>query len=342
MSRLNLSGPGDLIAAVPFLLGFYPSDSLVLVTQDADSARLGLVVRADLVPPGAVPELAATLCCPLVSQKVIATFLIIVGGMDHSSASPPHRELVEGMSRALRQDGIDVVHALWTPSATAGAQWRCYDDPDCSGVVADQSSSPVAAAAAAAGAVTFASREEMAALLTPAVDETVLARRADRLRAEAVASLCSAHRLVAHRAQRGFADLQRALRAAHEGHLPVSDDEVVALALALSDHHVRDACLSFCMGEDAPAADRLWLALTRGTPPPFRAEPAVLLAFAAVIRGDGAMADIALCCADAAEPGHRVARLLSWAIQLGLPPKRMRNLAVDAADDARQCLLFDE
>ena len=51
--RLRLREPGELVAAVPHLLGFVPTDSLVLaaVHDDDGRPRLGAVVRVDLPPP---------------------------------------------------------------------------------------------------------------------------------------------------------------------------------------------------------------------------------------------------------------------------------------------------
>jgi len=48
-TELRLRGPADLIAAVPYLLGFQPSDSLVLVGLD----RGRLVVTAHAALPAA-------------------------------------------------------------------------------------------------------------------------------------------------------------------------------------------------------------------------------------------------------------------------------------------------
>jgi hypothetical protein len=46
-TRVRLTDPSELIAAVPHLLGFHPRDSLVVISLDR--RRLGMTLRADLV-----------------------------------------------------------------------------------------------------------------------------------------------------------------------------------------------------------------------------------------------------------------------------------------------------
>ena len=65
-------------------------------------------------------------------------------------------------------------------------------------------------------------------------------------------------------------------------------------------------------GPAAAAAEQLWAALVRELPDPEAAEPAALLAVSALLRGDGALANVALDRAEQAWPGHRLTRLLRW------------------------------
>ena len=100
---------------------------------------------------------------------------------------------------------------------------------------------------------------------------------------------------------------------------------VVALALALADPLVRDAALVRCAAPGAESAEQLWAALTRETPDPEAAEPAALLAACALLRGDGALAGIALDRAEQAWPGHRLTGLLRAAWQAGMAPDQVRE-----------------
>jgi hypothetical protein len=194
----------------------------------------------------------------------------------------------------------------------------------------------MAAATVAAGAVTFASREELAGLLTPDPAEA-LARRG-RLLAAADAEHPLDPATAALRVQR----LGQLHAAAAGGALVLDDAGVVEVASALCDHRVRDGCLAWSVGAGGAAAEQLWLALVRATPAPERAEPAALLACTAYLRGDGALAGLALEVALAACPEHALAGLLRAALDGGLPPDLLRSVARDAAAAAGAVLGFDE
>lgn len=321
--RIRLSDPAELIAAVPHLLGFHPHDSVVLLALHGK--RLGLTLRADLVDDAQAPQLAEQLLLPIARQRPTGVALIVIGGDLTPDDDPPHRALVDVLDDMLTSAGLPLVHAAWTAQTTGGAPWRCYDDPLCAGTVSDPGASPLAAATVAAGAVTFGSREEMVALLA-GEDPATLQRRSVLLdAADADHPMSSA--LVAQR----FAQLRELHRAAAAGNVALSDKVVTEVASALCDHRVRDACLPWCSGPGAVAAERLWMALVRATPAPERAEPAALLALVAYLRGDGALAGVALDAALQACPQHSLSGLLRAALDGGLPPEVLRSVAADAA-----------
>src|SRR5690606_40842804 len=118
--------------------------------------------------------------------------------------------------------------------------------------------------------------------------------------------------------------IDEAIAAAAAGRLDLPDDLVVALATALTAPAVRDAALQRCTGPQAAAAEQLWAALTRETPAPEAAEPATLLAVSALLRGDGALANVALDRAEAAWPGHAFAGVVRRAV--GLHPSAVREM----------------
>ena len=321
--RIRLSDPSELIAAVPHLLGFHPHDSVVLLALHGKS--LGLTLRADLVATDQAPQLAEQLLQPIARQQPTAVALVVIGGGDTTDGDLPHRALVTALDNVLVGAGLPVVHAAWTTETMRGAPWRCYDDPLCAGTVADPATSPLAAATVAAGVVTFSSREELVQLLS-GDDPAALSRRAALLDA-ADAEHPMSDQVVDQRLRQ----LTELYRAAAVGDPELSDSIVAEVASALCDHRVRDGCLSWCTGSDALAAERLWLALVRATPAPERAEPAALLALTAYLRGDGALASVALEAALEACPHHSVSGLLRAALDGGLPPELLRSVAQDAA-----------
>jgi uncharacterized protein DUF4192 len=109
-----------------------------------------------------------------------------------------------------------------------------------------------------------------------------------------------------------------------EGDEWLDDERVVALTRALRIPPVRDVAIAMCLGSRPAAAEALWAALTRGTPDPEAAEPAALLALMGLLRGDGALANIALERAEDAWPGHRLAAMLRSLAVVGIRPSELR------------------
>jgi hypothetical protein len=321
--RIRLSNPAELIAAVPHLLGFHPQDSVVLIALH--DKRIGLTLRADLVPTEDASLLAEQMLLPMARQQPTGVALVVIGSELSAEGDPPYRALVDVLDDVFSGAGLRVVHAAWAAATAGGAPWRCYDDPLCAGTVADPATTPLAAATVAAGAVTFGNREQLAALLTQD-DPVALQRRGVLLQ-----HLDADHPMSTTLRARRYARLEELYRQAAAGEVKLSDRTVAEIASALGDHRVRDACLPWCTGPGAVAAERLWLALVRATPAPQRAEPAALLALVAYLRGDGALAGLALEAALQACPDHSLSGLLRAALDGGLAPDVLRTVTLDAA-----------
>jgi hypothetical protein len=102
----------------------------------------------------------------------------------------------------------------------------------------------------------------------------------------------------------------------------------VRLAWALTDIRVRDTLYALAVGENAGQAESLWAALSRTLPEPWRVEALVLLAFSAYARGDGPLAGVSLEAALRGDPTHRMAGMLDTALQSGMRPEQIRDLAI--------------
>jgi alkylhydroperoxidase/carboxymuconolactone decarboxylase family protein YurZ len=109
--------------------------------------------------------------------------------------------------------------------------------------------------------------------------------------------------------------------------LEPADDELAALACGLTDVAVRDTLYALAVGAGAGAAESLWAVLARTLPDPWRLEALVLLAFSAYARGDGPLAGLSLEAALRSDPGHRMAGMLDTALQSGMRPEQIRELA---------------
>jgi hypothetical protein len=99
---------------------------------------------------------------------------------------------------------------------------------------------------------------------------------------------------------------------------------------------VRDTLYALAVGESAGEAESLWALLSRNLPRPWRAEALVLLAFSAYARGDGPLAGVSLEAALRCDPDHRMAGMLDTALQSGLRPEHIRDLAVTGYRLAKQ------
>jgi hypothetical protein len=318
---LLCDNPGELIAAVPGLLRFHPTDSIVLITYAGPhELHLEAVLRMDLPNPDHISAVADQLRVVALNHDAAVAEILVFGGLSGSEVDPPqlpHRELVEELGDALDRGGVVLAHAVWAPNPEPGQTWWCYEDPECSGQVEDPTGSPVVAALTIAGVVTYTSRDELAASLTPDPPDA-LQRRSELLAA-----------LPPVDPSTEFPFVRKIIDATDPdpGTEPDLDDATIArLAAALSDADVREACLSFALTPRAGPAERLWTALTRAAPPEAVAGPAILLAVCTYLRGDGALASVAIEVARSADPTHRMARTVRRIMDCGLPPHKFRAM----------------
>ncbi len=324
----DLRNPAQLLAALPYLIGFRPEESVVLLGHRYPGHRPGLVLRGDLPSREHRAHQAQAMAPRFTVGHHIGVTLAIVGGARSPGEPPPHKGFIDELERALGDAGLPVLHALWAPEITAGAPWACYRTEECAGALPDPSTTIVAAAATERGTVAFDSREELEGLLAPRSPEA-LARRADRL-----SRLTSAPRPEPTRVDDAASVVREAFLRQRRDEGPLTDEEAVSLANALRLPEIRDVCLAMAVppgNASAREAERLWLTMVRELPPPHRAEPAALLGFTAYLRGDGAFAGMALDNALEAAPGHVLASLLRRVLDSGTPPEVIRGLAAAAA-----------
>ena len=351
----RLRNPGELLAALPYLIGFHPRDSLLFIAFGGSSGRrIELTQRVDLPRVDDAAAVCGALAANTLRVSPAGVAVVVVGG-DRTVAGgvpfggpPPLAELAAVAEATLTARGVPVQSRTWAAGTDAGAAWACYDECGCRGGVPDEGTTPFAATAVAAGLVARADRGELEKLVAPTTPARL--RRRARMLTRAIDTgsdldaLCEALSTAgpdglpagADTSPRcdgdagaagltGHALVENALADAAAGRLCLDDARVVALALAMSDLEVRDAALARCADADADGAEHLWAALVRETPDPEAAEPAALLAACALLRGDGALAGIALDRAEQAWPGHRLTGLLRAVWAAGMPPERVRE-----------------
>ena len=320
---VRLRDQGEVIAAVPALIGFHPERSLVLLAMGGESGkRVGLTLRVDLPPPEFETDVADTAVRSLLLDDPLGAIVLVVAGRPPGAGTdPPHPRFAEHVARELEERGVEVRAVLWAEGTSAGSRWRCYDACGCSGRLPDPASSTVLATAVAGGQVVHRDRAALERLVAPVDDERLRCREEMLVRAVE-------HELAGEPGGPDAPDISlvfSAISDAQAGRLELDDERVVRLALALSAPAVRDAALLRSAGVDAAGAELLWAALTRETPDPEAAQPAALLAVSALLRGDGALANVALERAERAWPGHHLTGLLRVASQAGIRPAEVRS-----------------
>ncbi|MCP9273091.1 DUF4192 domain-containing protein [Mycolicibacterium arenosum] len=314
-----LDHPGTLIAALPAMLGFVPEQSMVLVTMDRNG--LGCAMRADLSDDAAstarqMAEVAAS------SGPDLAVLVFVDGaGASCRMCNDDYRLLADEVTAVLDAHGVVLWAGHVVDRIADGGRWHCVDGCGHSGVVDDPAASPLAAAAVLDGRRLYRRRDELV--------EIVAATDADRARGLADLIGQAGHGGGDRPAAAARRDVEHVIAAAAalaEGET-VTDGDVARIACALTDPRVRDTLYALCVGRTSDQVEALWSMLARVLPVPWRSEALVLLAFTAYTRGDGPLAGVSLEAALQANPDHRMARLLDQALQTGMRPERIRELA---------------
>jgi hypothetical protein len=316
----HLNRPGVLIAALPAVLGFVPEKSLVLVT--VDRGEMGCVMRVDLSDE--LPDSLAHIAEVAAAARPDSAIAVIVDedGATCRMCNDEYRELADGLTTALAEQGIELLAAHVVDRVAAGGRWHCADGCGNAGTVEDPSASPLAVAAVLDGRRLYARRAELEGVIEVS----------DPARTEVLANVIAACAPDAVERPDAAAreDIEAAIAAADRvaGATGLGDDELARLAWALTDLRVRDTLYALAVGENADHAEGLWAVLSRTLPEPWRVEALVLLAFSAYARGDGPLAGVSLEAALRGDPTHRMAGMLDTALQSGLRPEKIRDLAI--------------
>lgn len=327
---LRLGHPADLVAAVPVLIGFRPRESLVLVaTGGLSGRRVGLTIRVDLPPPEHVREVVEHVAATLTVDDPAGAAVLVVG-----ACAAGRGEVVDAAVDALDGHGVDVHTAVWAEHTDGGGRWGCFGGCGCTGTLPEPDGTASALAAVVAGKVVYGGRDELERLVRPA--DEVRIRRRERLLIDAADAAAQAGPGRDEDADH-LAVVDAALADAAAGRLVLDDDRVLALTAALVRPTVRDTVLVRCAEGSAgpdrmlPGAETLWAALCRELPDPEAAEPAALLAATALLRGEGALANVALERAQRSWPGHRLTRLLRAACAVPMRPEQVRDALLRGA-----------
>ncbi|NYH44081.1 hypothetical protein HNR22_003808 [Micromonospora jinlongensis] len=318
--KLAVRSPADLIAAVPYLLGFHPTDSVVAV------ALLGrqiiFAARADLPDPSTDQvERARHLAGVIRRQGAEAATVVGYGQPDRVTPA------VDAVRAALSAGGMDVLDAL---RVTDGRWWSYLcTEPDCcppEGRRYDPDANPLTASAVFAGQVALPDRAALVAQVSPvdgpARDAGRAATDRARLRLAELIEQAPESDLLGGRAVRsaGVTAVREAQRRQRRGER-LDDDEVAWLSLLMTHLPVRDHAWERTDGRDRDIA--LWTDVLRRVEPELVAAPGALLAFAAWRAGQGALAAVAIERTLSLHPDYSLAVLLDDLLRRGVPPSEL-------------------
>ena len=330
---------GEIAAGLPHLMGFHPGKSVVLVGLGGESGRrVVMTARADLPPPEHNRSLARMLSRNVSTARPEGALVFVVSEQPDAAIAGqpalPHEDLVREVRRALSRVGVAIADTV----LVRGGRWWSYDAAAAgrapgTGTPLPGGVSELEVATVATGTVVRGNRQALAAAIDPPPGHDPGAMAAACARVGVALSADVMDTGVEPAAAESWAAVMAGLARCRPGAGggPLSDEDVARIVWGLRDGVVRDLALTLALGDEPEAAEHLWNECTRRAPAPLDAAPATLLAVCAWLRGDGAMANIALDRALASAPGYGLAGLLRDALDACVTPHDLRALLTAAA-----------
>lgn len=353
--NVTLRSPAELADALPYLLGFYPNDSVVLVALHGKQGRFGGRLRLGIpVDPEQWPEAASELAECLVRSgeqhgdkpEAIVLFLCQdpVAGESPARTMERLRPLAQRLRLACGALDVPVIEAL----CLSGGRWFSYCCPKavCCPPDGTEIKSPgdsvIAASATYAGILVRGSLREMEARLAPpsGPESSAWQQAIDDACSELLPQILDidGSEKVKRRTLVLVEQYLERFRAAplredgpqsdHADDALLVDAEAAVLLIGLQDRTTRDEAAEWIEPPHSDAALRLWRALARRCVRPYQdyaVAPLTLAGWVAWSAGDGATARVAFGRALSLDPDYTFARLLSEALGSGLDPEPIRQ-----------------
>ncbi|PTH83751.1 DUF4192 domain-containing protein [Streptomyces sp. A244] len=355
--QVTLRTPAELADALPYLLGYRPEDSIVLVAlHDSDGrgrfggrARLGIPANADDWP-SAARQLSHGLVTGSERRGARPESMVAFLCQEPEKGQTGRQvmERLRPLAQRLRVEcgSLDVV-MVEALCISEGRYWSyCCDNASCcspeGAAMGLPGTSVLAAAATYAGIQVRGTLRELRARLLPWENAAALEQEA----ALDTASMALVPKILddAGRAAVAYETLELARRILERfAETPpvtgtlladlrddelLGPDEAARLILGLQDRATRDRAAEWMEGDEAGQALRLWRTLARRCVGPYAehaAAPLTLAGWVAWSTGDELEAREALAMALGADPDYLFARLLHQACNEGLDPETIRN-----------------
>ncbi len=349
-TRISLSGPADIVAAIPYLLGHEPAASLVGIGL-RHGGRLGVVTRIDVPDEGLITDpswaIADRLVAALLTDGDQSVVLALYDGADppdplgHAAAA-----VLAAVERAALADGIEIVDLLHI----GPSRWRslkCLGETCCPAEgleLAEARSRPVAVDFVVRGRSPAPDRMGLEPVLAKAPANARRSARTAAMRwrrgAGAAAGAAGRRRLLAEWVAivDGYQRAGELPSASRTGRLAAgwTDDmklrDACMVAVLPSAHLVPEALVAGGVGDLEPVLrDASCAGAVVRVAPVLRtmatylsgADLAAVLAlhaWLAWVSGAGAAANDLLARCLAVAPGHRLAVLVAQLLDRAVPP----------------------
>ena len=314
----TVKNPHDLLAAVPFLIGYHPTDSLVLISVKEDALEMAMRIDFPRNPEEG-------------TYQVLATHLKRDGAEAALAIAYEPAECDSG--ETILQNLADAISNLEIPirelMLVRNGRWRsliCSDLTCCpleGTPISDFQNSRIAAEQVANGKVLpFADAEGLSNSIAPL---------------EIAGDLNWSSKISNFRIEQDDPDLNAKQRDGAEAILLLADfyiqngfsddSDLKARVLGrLTDIQVRDYALGCHSAETLDGYAKMWRELLRIAPPKFVAPVASLFAAITYENGEGALAHRALDRAIEDDPEYSLSRLLRRVFSSGWPPSGFAQL----------------
>jgi len=316
----ELTSPHDLLAAVPFMVGYHPKDSLVVMALK--ESKVAMAMRVDFPDSENMASVSATIAGHLTRES--ADEAIIVGYLPSDDLDTDPLAVARSI---ITLQGIAVKECI----VVSGGRFRsnlCADAQCCppeGNPVPEILDSRVTAEQVAAGnPLPYLDLDEMKRSIAALPVDKELVRIIKSIpeidySGEDVTQLQRAGANAINEMAIIFSRAQR-----------IEDKNLIALVLVrLLDLQVRDYAMGMTTAETSDQLWDMWRWLMRTAPVGYVAPVAVIFATMSYERGDGALAQRALDRAMVDSPGYQMAKLLRRTFAAGWPPSAFTQMRAD-------------
>jgi len=305
---LILDSPEDLLITIPFLLGFYPQNSLIVLSLTGQR-RLARVMRAEIDVTNE-REASRELISALTWQN-IESVMLVAYTTGHSSTS-----FIEICESEIESAGFHLLESLvvledsWLSRRCAGQCGSC-----------NHSGNPLPVLESSRMAAEHVIRGH----LLPCASESDLASTLAYVGAELeiTESSLSVPESAVH---------LRGMWERWQGARTLSPADISLALVALENVALRDFAITMHDDAHLQGTVELWRTLLAQTPAGYRAPVASLLAATSYEAGEGGLARLALDEAFKDDPEYSLAHLLARAMEAGWPSEAFTRMREELAE----------